>query len=207
MKSIKHFSMFLFAGMCSLLMASCLGDDDNENPFEIDKAYYNALAGSYTGSVQYVKTVDGKSEVQEVENITTIVSAVDSTFRVVGVPAAAFTNNITDEAIKNAIAAAPNPLISGKFFIYSARKGESIAFAVGPYDVEFNNVTVGDATHNYKMMMDRSATHGYSNSSATTITLPVYMVALYEDDVLKQQFIASSAEINNYVMILMQGTK
>ena len=30
MKSIKHFSMFLFAGMCSLLMASCLSDDDND---------------------------------------------------------------------------------------------------------------------------------------------------------------------------------
>jgi hypothetical protein len=207
MKTIKHLSMFLFVGVCSLLMASCLSDDDNENPFEIDPAYYRSLAGTYTGSAQYVKTVDGKSEVPKIENVTTIISAADSTFRVVGVPAAAFTNNIADEAIKNAIAAAPNPLISGKFIIYSARKGESIAFALGPYDVEFNNVKVGEATHNYKILMDRSSTYGSTDSNVTSVVVPLYMVALYEDDVLKQQFISSSAGIDDNVTILVQGTK
>ena len=207
MKTIKHLSMFLFVGVCSLLMASCLSDDDNENPFEIDPAYYRSLAGTYTGSAQYIKTVDGKSEVPKIENVTTIISAADSTFRVVGVPAAAFTNNIADEAIKNAIAAAPNPLISGKFIIYSARKGESIAFALVPYDVEFNNVKVGEATHNYKILMDRSSAYGSTDSNVTSVVVPLYMVALYEDDVLKQQFISSSAGNDDNVTILVQGTK
>jgi hypothetical protein len=188
-------------------MASCRSDDDNENPFEIDPAYYRSLACTYTGSAQYIKTVDGKSEVPKIENVKTIISAADSTFRVVGVPAAAFTNNIADEAIKNAIAAAPNPLISGKFIIYSARKGESIAFALGPYDVEFNNVKVGEATHNYKILMDRSSTYGSTDSNVTSVVVPLYMVALYEDDVLKQQFISSSAGIDDNVTILVQGTK
>jgi len=41
----------------------------------------------------------------------------------------------------------------------------------------------------------------------TSVVVPLYMVALYEDDVLKQQFISSSAGIDDNVTILVQGTK
>ena len=47
MKSIKHFSMFLFAGILSLTMFSCISDDDKNQ--EITRAHYSQLSGSYSG--------------------------------------------------------------------------------------------------------------------------------------------------------------
>lgn len=60
MKSIKYLAMFLFAGILSLTMFSCISDDDKNQ--EITRAHYAQLSGSYSGTAQYFKVVDNATK-------------------------------------------------------------------------------------------------------------------------------------------------
>ena len=145
MKSIKYFIMLLFAGVFPFVMSSCLYDDDDNN--KVTQASYKKIAGNYTGSVQFLQTVDDKTDVKKVEGVSMAITT-DSTITVTGVPAEAFTENIKDEAIKSAIAAQASPLLKAKFYIY-ATADDGAGFFVYPVSVEFKNVTVGESTHDY----------------------------------------------------------
>lgn len=204
MKKIKYLSLFLIAGLFPFVLSSCLGDDD-DNPFKIDPAYYRSMVGNYSGSVQYINTVDEKSEVVKVEGVSMSITA-DSVIRVAGIPAEAFTKNIKDEAIKNAIAAAPSPAIKAKFVIYSAGAGENIGFVAYPETVEFKNITVGEATHDYKIEFFVPS-NGVTNAAVTLAGVEFYMATLYEDGVEKQRFATYSSDVTENLTLYVECSK
>lgn len=199
MKSIKHFSMFLFAGILSLTMASCYYDEDKD-PQKINPVYYKQISGNFTGSAKYYLTVGEETNVQEKE-VTTVITA-DSTIKVTGLPMEGIIKKLDNEDLKTALLAQSNPVLTARFLIYSVANG--IDFMVYPENIEFKNVTVGESVHDYKLaFIYPSPSTGYANSSCTGFGFCVYPAVLYEGNEVIQQFVisASNVTLNDAVYI------
>jgi hypothetical protein len=203
MKSIKHFSMFLFAGILSLTMFSCISDDDKNQ--EITRAHYSQLSGSYSGTAQYFKVVDNATKVEKAEGVSTVITS-DSTMKVMGLPIEGLVKKLDSEEIKNALLAQPCPEFSARYVIYNVSSENEISFWIYPTALEFNNVELGGTTHNYKILFAYPS-GGTNYKTSSIVGFYLYPAELYDGDVKIQSLIPSLDNVTDYDAIYVECSK
>ncbi|MDD7317929.1 MAG: DUF4840 domain-containing protein [Prevotella sp.] len=199
MKKCYSLATLVVAGLLSLVVSSCL-NDDNEPTTKIDASYYNKVSGNYSGFVQY--QIDWNSrETKKLDGIEMTVTP-DSTLMIMGIPAAVFAKNITDKDIREAISALPSPTLVARYLIAGINTSGASMF-VQPKSVEFKGVQVGGKSHDYSITFYvpsvALATPNYSLFSVNA-----YLYKLNEDGKEKEVFLKQNSVIDESLIIFVE---
>lgn len=200
MKNLKYFAMFLFTGIFSLAMFSCISDDDKVQ--EITRAHYTQLSGNYSGTAQYFKTVDNATQVEKTEGVTAVFTA-DSTMRITGLPIEGLVKKLNSEEIKNALLAQPSPVLTARYVIYNVSSDNEISYWIYPAAMEFNGVDLGGTTHNYKILFAYPS-GGTNYRTTSMVGFYLYPAELYDGDVQIQSLIPSLNNVTDYDAIYVE---
>lgn len=202
MKKIKNLSKLMFAALLAVLISSCL-NEDNDPQQKIDVKYYKYVSGNYTGKVEYFTGKDNKE--RKTEEGVKIAVTPDSTMKITGIPAAVFAKNISDEKIRTAINAQPNPEFSVRFLIYSIGS-KGISMFVQPLPIDFKGIMVDGKKHDYTINF-HVPSFAFSTPSYKNLSLTAFMGKLLEDGKEKENFIPYSKDINESVTIYIDGNR
>lgn len=182
----RHLFSIMFGCLTVLCVTSCLGDDDNNNnnPKTLTKAQiaqcYQAVAGSYTGNLYcWERSADGLSQKADTLdgswNIPT-----DSTLIITDFPAQVIAGNVSNVAIREALAKAPNQTIKCQMIFLET---SPIQFLVNPYNIEYT-LEYGGSQHKVMVVFYVNNTYSFGMLDADTKKLMVKIIpaALYVDE-------------------------
>ena len=199
MKNYNYLATLMFVAMFSLVMSSCLGNDDEPRK-QIDPIYYKHVSGSYSGFVQYLVNWETK-EFKKEDGINMTVTP-DSTIKITGIPAAVFAKNIKDEKIKAAISALPSPTLSVRFLIVDVN-ANGVAMYSKPLPLEFKGVIVDGKSHDYLIRFYGPSLAG-TTPDYSKFSLNAYLYSFHEDGLEKEKFIKKNNVVNENTIIFVE---
>jgi len=189
MKKYKILSVLVMC-LSSLMMVSCLGDDDEDSSVLTAQQRAACLAkvkGEYSGWMLH--NGEAASEASSLSTVKVDTTQIrfsingDTTLTVYDIPSSAFAVNVTDPSLKTALCEQENVDLTADIYFY---KADPVSFLLDPVTINYN-LTYDGVPHKVSVVFYVNSYYSWgvykaSDSGRGLINMQIVQAAVYVDE-------------------------